>query len=101
MASASLNEPVIWPWPPVIGFWTVGAETTTLSKTIASCLPTRAVVTWANFFEPAPFRVKLTCQPGVAVVVLPAGTYTAVAFESAAPVIATGPSLYFVSVPGS
>ena len=91
----------LWSESSVADSVTVGAETTTLSRTIASCLPTSRVVTSANVFAPAPFRVKLTCQPGVAVVVLPAGTYTAVAFESAAPVIYTGPSLYFVSVPAS
>ena len=41
-ACCSVKLPVITPVPPVMADWTVGAEMTTWSTTIASCLPIEA-----------------------------------------------------------
>ena len=43
-----MKLPLITPIPFVIGESTVGAEITTLSRMIASCLPTERVVTSPN-----------------------------------------------------
>ena len=73
--------------------WTVGAEMTSLSTTIASCLPFRRVVTSEKVFAPAEVVVKSICQPGNPPLWLPV-PYTAVALLMRSPVMRTGPSRY-------
>ena len=38
------TPPVMMPWPPVMGLWICGAETTVPSRTMAKKLPTFALV---------------------------------------------------------
>jgi hypothetical protein len=65
------NEPVIRPWPFVIGCWMTGAEMTLLSTTIASCWFTIWVVTSPNVFAPEPVIWKSISHPVPALVWLP------------------------------
>ena len=62
-ARCSVKLPVITPVPFVIGDCTVGAEMTSLSRMIASCLPWSCVVTSPKTPLPSFVRSKLICQP--------------------------------------
>ena len=52
--------PVIWPEPPTIASLIVGALIILLSRIIANCFPTPAVVAFANFLEPTLSKLNTT-----------------------------------------
>ncbi len=60
LAWATVKLPVIWPEPPVIGVLMRGAETTSLSSTIAMRRPTFSEVACPKRWAPFRLNLKLT-----------------------------------------
>src|SRR5262249_22583748 len=59
-ASWTVNRPDIWPEPPRIGSRMIGAESTSLSSTMANGRPTLSWVSWAKRRVPLALNRKLT-----------------------------------------
>ncbi len=62
--------PVISAWPAITP-WIVGADTTVVSSTIATCLFSAAWVSLVHLSWPAALKLTTTRQPGVEPVLLP------------------------------
>ena len=59
-ALSTVKLPEIWPVPPRMGSRITGAESTSLSSTMAKGRPTFSWVARPNLLAPAPVNLKLT-----------------------------------------